>query len=72
MARFCISAAAMLFFFLGTSGFAQVVNATLTGTASDITKALIPGAEITAMHTGTGVTSRTLTNESGTYRFPSL
>src|SRR5262245_13019158 len=53
--------------------FAQEgINATLSGTVSDPTGALIPGVEVTAKNTATGVTSTTLTNESGTYRFPSL
>ncbi len=39
---------------------------------SDPTAALIPGVEVTAKNTATGVASTTITNESGTYRFPSL
>src|SRR5438477_6652832 len=58
--------------FLAMSGFAQVVNATLSGTVSDASGALIPGVEITATHTGTGVIATFVTNESGTYRFASL
>jgi hypothetical protein len=54
-------------------GFSQEgINATLSGTVSDPTGALIPGVEVTAKNTETGVTSTSLTNESGTYRFPSL
>src|SRR6266699_6326802 len=48
------------------------INATLSGTVSDPTGALIPGVEVTAKNIATGVTSTTITNESGTYRFPSL
>src|SRR6185369_14858803 len=56
-----------------TVGFAQEgINASLSGTVSDPTGALIPGVEVTAKNTATGVTSTTITNESGTYRFPSL
>jgi len=51
---------------------AQVINATLSGTVTDATGALIPGVEITATETETGVVSTTVTNESGTYQFPSL
>src|SRR5262245_28571377 len=59
--------------FLVTAGFAQEgINAALAGTVSDPTGALIPGVEVTAKNTATGVTSTTVTNESGTYRFPSL
>src|SRR5215470_5338738 len=56
----------------GFGGFAQVINATLSGIATDATGALIPGVEITATQTETGVVSTTVTNESGTYQFPSL
>jgi hypothetical protein len=52
--------------------FPQVINATLSGTVSDGTGALIPGVEISATQTETGVVSTVLTNESGTYQFPSL
>src|SRR5437867_9315596 len=54
-------------------GFAQVgINATLSGTVSDASGALIPGVEVTATNGGTGVAATAVTNESGTYRFPSL
>src|SRR6185295_9430698 len=66
-----ITAAVLFYFFLAT-GFAQVVNATLSGTVSDGSGALIPGVEITATQTGTGVVSMAVTNEAGTYRFGSL
>ena len=59
--------------FFATVGFAQEgINATLSGTVSDPTGALIPGVEVTTKNIATGVASTTLTNESGTYRFPSL
>src|SRR5213080_4649524 len=58
--------------FFAMNGFAQVINATLSGTVTDATGALIPGVEITATQIETGVVSTTVTNESGTYQFPSL
>jgi len=58
---------------LAAGGFAQVgINATLSGTVSDASGALIPGVDVTAINTATGVTSSAITNESGTYRYPSL
>jgi hypothetical protein len=57
---------------VATAVFGQVINATLTGTVSDASGALIPGVEITARNTDTGILSTIITNESGTYRFPSL
>src|SRR5436190_514210 len=67
---FTAAVAACVFF--AVNGFAQVVNATLSGTVSDGSGALIPGVEITATQTGTGVVSTAVTNESGTYRFAGL
>ena len=65
-------AAALACLFFTMNGSAQVINATLSGTVTDATGALIPGVEITATETETGVVSATLTNESGAYQFPSL
>jgi len=54
-------------------GFGQTgINATLSGTVADSSAALIPGVEVSATNTGTGVVAMAVTNESGTYRFPSL
>ena len=69
MTRLQSTAVVLLFLFFGTNSSAQVINATLSGTVSDGSGALIPGVEITAMHTATGVVSMVVTNESGTYRF---
>jgi protocatechuate 3,4-dioxygenase beta subunit len=68
----CIRAAITVCLFLATNGFAQVINATLNGTVSDSSGALVPGVEVTAKQTETGVVSTTLSNESGAYRFGSL
>src|SRR5438552_18356809 len=64
--------AAVVCLFFAMDGFAQVINATLSGTVTDATGALIPGVEITATETETGVVSTGVTNEAGTYQFPSL
>jgi hypothetical protein len=57
----------------GLTAFGQVgINATLSGTVSDSSVALISGVEVTAKNVDTGVTSTSVTNETGTYRFPSL
>src|SRR6266568_9668629 len=73
MKRRFVSLASVVYLFFAINGFAQVgINATLSGTVSDVSGALIPGVEVTATNTGTGVASTALTNESGTYRFPSL
>src|SRR5437667_12275767 len=72
MNRDFVRAAIVACFLFGINGFAQVINATLSGTVSDASGALIPGVEITATQTGTGVVSMVVTNEAGTYRFGSL
>src|SRR5262245_56763156 len=56
----------------GLTAPAQVINATLSGTVADVSGALIPGVEITATNSGTGVATMAVSNESGTYRFGSL
>ena len=73
MGKHCVTSAvvAVCVFFTANS-FTQVINATLSGTVADVSGALIPGVEITAKHTDTGVVSSVVTNESGTYRFGSL
>src|SRR2546425_4668474 len=59
-------------FVLFTNAFAQTTNATLGGTASDASRALIPGVTVTATNTQTGIVSTAVTNETGAYNFPSL
>lgn len=72
MKGFIVTAAVLFCFVSSTNVVAQVINATLSGTVSDATGAFIPGTEIMATHTGTGVVSTVVSNESGTYRFASL
>ena len=54
------------------NAFAQTTNATLGGTVSDSTGALIPGVTITATNTQTGIVNTAVTNEAGAYQFASL
>src|SRR5688572_7491607 len=68
-----IQAALLVCLLFAITAPAQVgVNATLSGTVADASGALIPGVSITATNTATGVESAAITNESGTYRYPSL
>ncbi len=64
----------LVFVFLAWSANlpAQVANATLSGAVTDATGALIPGAEVTAANTDTGIESTVVSNDTGTYRFASL
>src|SRR5438094_2771741 len=62
----------LLLLSLSSYVFGQSSNASLSGTVSDASNALIPGVNITATNTDTGVVSTGLTNETGTYNIPSL
>jgi hypothetical protein len=52
--------------------FGQAGNASVGGFVQDATQAVIPGVTVTATNTQTGVVSRTITNETGTYTILSL
>ena len=62
----------LLVLLLAVSAFAQTSNATLGGTVSDASGALIPGVTITATNTGTGIVNTVVTNDAGAYQFASL
>ena len=52
--------------------WAQVTRATLAGTVTDDSGALIPGAEITVTHTDTGQSRTVVSNNEGAYFVPGL
>jgi Carboxypeptidase regulatory-like domain/TonB dependent receptor len=51
---------------------AQANRATITGTVTDSSGATVPGVEITASNKGTGVTSKTVSNQDGVFVLPNL
>ena len=56
---------------LSAYAFAQTSNATVGGTVSDSTGALIPGVTLTATNTATGIVNTVISNEAGAAnRFP--
>src|SRR5215471_8197943 len=57
---------------LGAETFGQSSNATVSGTVSDSTGAVLPGVTITATNNATGIVTTVLSNESGVYNFASL
>ncbi len=57
---------------LAPFSYGQAVTGTLVGTVTDISKAAVPGATITATETATGVVSTTSTNALGAYSMPYL
>jgi hypothetical protein len=71
MRRFLVSSI-LLCLFLSLNTFGQSTSATVSGTVSDPSNALIPGVTVTATNVSTGVTSNTVSNEAGAYTFASL
>src|SRR5437867_2100666 len=67
-----LAAAVLLCSALAALTFAQTINATLGGTVSDASGALIPGVSITATNLATGIVTTVLSNEAGAYQFASL
>ncbi len=57
---------------LASPAAAQTVNASLSGTVTDATGAVVPHATVIATGIDTGVATKTTTNQSGDYAFPSL
>jgi hypothetical protein len=69
MKRFVL--AVVLFHLVLPAVFAQV-NATVGGSVSDASGALIPGVDVRATNINTGIGTSKVTNEAGSYDFPSL
>jgi hypothetical protein len=72
MKRLLVLLTILVCFVPANSAFAQSGNATVSGFVQDTTQANIPGVNVTATNTDTGVVAKTLTNDSGTYNFLSL
>ena len=51
---------------------AQEITATITGTVTDQTGAVLPGATVTARNTGTGWTKEVVSTDTGRYTVPFL
>ena len=65
-------ATAFLLLSFTASAFAQTGNASLGGTVSDPSNALIPGVTVTATNVDTNIVQTTISNETGSYSFPVL
>jgi hypothetical protein len=57
---------------IGGGARAQVVNATLLGTVTDASGAVVASAKVTALEQDTGTSHATETNGSGNYVFPDM
>lgn len=70
---FCLRlAAAMIFAMLSATAIAQSDLASVSGTVTDATGALIQNADVTLTSDTTGAVHKTATNRSGLYTIPSL
>ena len=73
MVQRSIIAVLAVFLLCGVNAFSQVgINASLSGTVVDISGGVLAEVEVVATNTATGVVTTTLTNQTGTYNFPSL
>lgn len=72
MKRTALSIILALLVVTGGHLFAQGTNAVVSGTVLDPSKAVIPGATVTATNIDTGLKTDTVSNEAGVYTFPSL
>jgi hypothetical protein len=57
---------------LAGAGIAQVLYGSLVGRVSDTSGAVVPGAEVIAIHQATNLARETTTQADGTYRFVNL
>jgi hypothetical protein len=69
---FSVAAAVLLLFISLPLQSSAQVSASIGGTVSDPTGALIPGVEVTATNVNTGINTTQVTNEAGAYSMPSL
>jgi hypothetical protein len=67
-----LTAVLLICFAVSMSAFSQSSNATLGGTISDASGALIPGVTISATNTQTGIVTTIVSNEAGAYQLASL
>jgi hypothetical protein len=68
--RLCLLAAALAFF--SVRGWSQTHLATVSGTITDPSGAVVPSVSVTIVSQGTGLKRSALTDSSGEYRFAGL
>jgi hypothetical protein len=64
--------AAVAVFLAGQGAWSQANRATITGTVTDQSGAIVPGAQVTATNAGTNVPTSTVSNDDGNYVIPNL
>ena len=67
----CVTSVLLLSVLTCTGAWAQA-TAQITGAVKDPTGAVLPGVEITATQTDTGIARMTITNETGAYILSNL
>jgi hypothetical protein len=67
MKRLCSSIIPLLLLVLALPGMAQTVTGAVRGTVTDASGAIVPGAQVAATNTATGVKTNTTTNQAGEY-----
>src|SRR5262249_32292069 len=72
MSRIRLASTALLFLVMWVPAHAQSDRGVLTGTVTDNSGAVIPGATVTATNAATNVTASTVTTEGGLYAIPAL
>jgi len=60
------------FILVSSAAFGQSTSASLSGTISDASRAVLPGATVSALNTETNREERTSSNDSGVYNFANL
>src|SRR5262245_20417572 len=69
---FRVAAAGLLLLLLLPLETSAQVSASIGGTVSDPTGALLPGVEVVATNVNTGISATQVTNEAGAYTIPSV
>jgi len=70
--RIVVSLSLLLLLSSSPFTFGQAVSATLLGTVTDTTGAIIAKAKVLATETSTGAVHESITNDSGNYTFPDI
>jgi Carboxypeptidase regulatory-like domain/TonB dependent receptor/TonB-dependent Receptor Plug Domain len=70
----CFAGLLVLFFscFIPAQGWAQVAGATISGTVTDASNAVVPGTQIVIRDTATGISRTVTADASGFYTVPNL
>ena len=72
MKRLLLAVVWLSVFLLPVPALCQSSNASLSGTVTDSSDAILPGVSVTATNVATDVVNTTISNKSGVYNFPSL